>query len=195
MTPELRATLDRFILDVANTKYIASELPAGAAARLLPGAGRTVSQLFSHLASALERQGQAVEAHCQGSSVAEADEPDAAVAGSPEPVGARLDAALRALVGAASHLTAADLARDYAPGETAIATLQRWARHFSSHALDMSEVLPELRFDPMILNWLLYADYPGDPRRQQQQRRLLEDVRERYAGEDAGEEDDDPDDA
>jgi len=64
--------------------------------------------------------------------------------------------------------------------------LQASSRHLVAHGLDFADTLPELRHDPMVLNWLLYADYSENAERTARQEKLLAEVRDLYA---AGEED------
>ena len=151
MEPRLVAILDRYILDVANTKYALSLLPADGLALAVPGTGRTLGDVVDHVVATLEPASV-------GSSKR---------AGEP---GARLDAALATLVShCRSHAAEVDLDR-----------LEAGSRHLAMHGLDIIAAAPQIRFDPLVLNWLLYADYTGAPVREAQQQTLLLALRDRY---------------
>ena len=47
--------------------------------------------------------------------------------------------------------------------------------------MNLDAALPERRFDLMVLNWLLHADFTGDPVAFARQQRLLAEARLRYA--------------
>jgi len=55
--------------------------------------------------------------------------------------------------------------------------------HCLSHAPGLVDSLPEVCMDPLVLNWLLYAEFPADEGREWQ-RALLARVREEMARED-----------
>ena len=95
---------------------------------------------------------------------------------------ADLDGSLRRLVAGLVVMTEADLGRD-AGGGKLLGLLRTWSAHAADHAIQLLEALPELRGDPMLLNWLLYQDFSQRPTVFALQQRLFEEVRERYASE------------
>jgi hypothetical protein len=158
----------------------------------VPGLTWTVRQLYGHLASSLERYAKTLARHRAGAAQAvrpDTDERNATevVTIGSETIGSitdRLDAGLRLVVAAAEGLDDVQLGATLVGDTAAIDALAGWSQHFAIHGLDFLDALPELRFDPMMLNWLLYVDYSADPQREARQLQLLADLRARYADED-----------
>ncbi|MEO9254155.1 MAG: DinB family protein [Tepidiformaceae bacterium] len=198
MTPEVRAIADRFILDTANVKYLAANLPEGALDRRVEGLDWSVRQAFGHFVVWLEGYVEALPAMIRNE--LPAGEFDVAsfnsngaeqTANTPIPeMVARLDTALSQLLKLLTQMPKA--AGDQPLGSGTLTDLLRhWSLHMSEHSIDLVDTLPELRFDPMILNWVLYVDYSNDPRRFERQEALMADVREHYVDDDEDEDDDD----
>jgi hypothetical protein len=66
-------------------------------------------------------------------------------------------------------------------GRPLLDVLAAMSRHLADHGLDFADTLPVLRHDPMVLNWLLYADYSDNAERTARQAKLLAEVRDMYA--------------
>lgn len=191
MTPAIRAAADRFILDTANVKYIATNLPAGGLERPVEGFGWTVRQLLAHIATNQDRYAVRLAGVVAGEPPPPSrDAPardrlndQAAVRARRMPsrqIVRQLDDALSRIVRALEALPAA-AASSNVGDRTLAERVTAWSKHCSEHGIDLIDALPELRFDPLMLNWLLYADYTGDAARSTRQRSLLDDVRERYS--------------
>ena len=195
MTSDIRAAADRFILDTANVKYIAANLPPGGLEREVAGFGWTVRQLLAHIATNHERYAVRLAGILAGE--APAPPRDRATGDRLNDQAARrarktpsreivrqLDEALVRIVGVLEALTPAAASGELGD-RPLVERVTAWSRHCAEHGIDLVDALPELRFDPLMLNWLLYVDYTGDAAREAQQHRLLEDLRERYEREDA----------
>lgn len=198
MTPEVRAIADRFILDTANLKYVAANLPEGALDRRVEALNWTVRQMIGHFVVWQEGYVEVLPAMIRNEPpTAEFDLASFNANGAeqtantplPEMV-ARLDAALSQLLKLLTQMPKA--AGDQPLGSGTLTDLLRyWSLHMSEHSIDLVDTLPELRFDPMILNWALYVDYSNDPRRFERQEALMADVRDHYVDDDEYEDDDD----
>jgi len=193
MIPSVRAVADRFIFDTATVKYIAAALPPGGLDRVVASTGWTVRQLIHHLGSAtmsaadaLERATRAEQLLPETFTPAEFNRRAVEESRSMpllEVLGlldAARDRMLRALEAVPEVLLPATFGR-----HTLVELLTDWSLHSVQHGLDFADTLPELRHDPMVLNWLLYADYSDDAGRTARQAKLLAEVRDMYA---AGEE-------
>ncbi|MBA4179318.1 MAG: hypothetical protein C0506_01905 [Anaerolinea sp.] len=192
-TPEARATADRFVFDTGNLKYLAMHLPKGALERTVPGAGWTVRQMLAHLAEAQEGYAEILEGLQQGvppdPSRFDPTAHNAQVAARhhetplPEIVNV-FDVSVRRLVAALGCVDeAASRAKIGLFGLPDV--LRAWSNHAAGHGMEMLDVLPELRDDPMLLNWLLYEDFSQEPEHLASQRRLMQEVQHSYAaGED-----------
>lgn len=199
MTPAVRAAADRFILDAANLKYLASCIPKGGMDRSVEALGWTVRQVIGHLVASQERYGQTIallladDPPAPGRGVEEFNAQVAEQTRStplPDLLG-RLDLATARLLALCERIPSEP--SDYKLDGLCLAdALGPWSTHVAEHGIDLVDALPELRFDPMILNWILYADYSADECRFQRQLRLMADVRERF-GDDDEQEDDDED--
>jgi hypothetical protein len=69
--------------------------------------------------------------------------------------------------------------------------LNVWSKHIAHHGMDLVDAVEEVRFDPMVLNWILYADFSADPSRLSRQQHLLAEVRDRLADDDGDWDDED----
>jgi Mycothiol maleylpyruvate isomerase N-terminal domain len=196
MTPELRAVLDRFILDTANTKFVAFNLPADALDRQVAGVHGTVRQLFGHIAGSMGWYAEALSGFVVGTAPTSSEghherNTDQVARAIDTPLSVlvtQIDGALNGLMQASTALSDEQLSCEFVGRTSTLDTLRTWSRHFAGHGLDFADALPELRFDPMMLNWLLYADFRDHPARLARQRKLLVELRERYpaGGDDDG---------
>lgn len=195
MTPELRAIIDRLMFDQATTLHIVTSLPDGGTARMIEGTGGTVAQLVAHFAGSQEACAAALGRWLAGEpaepprfSCTTADD-EAATLTDAE---ARLRVSLRALFAAFHEIPDERLGEPFGEA-TAIDTFHAWERHYLDHALDLVDAAPEVRLDPLVLNWVLHAGF-SDERSRMRQRALLEELRAYYASlDDEGDEDEDED--
>lgn len=181
MTPASRAAADRFILDTANVKYIAEYLPKGSVHRVVVTTGWTVGQTIGHLALEMTDLAAAIEALVAGGEeggvdIAHTDAEHAKISakwGAKELV-RRLDAGLVAVTGALAKFDPAQSGPSVGgrPVEDILDST-----HAAAHGLELAEALEEMRFDPMMLNWLLYADFSGKLELFDRQQKLFEDAR------------------
>ncbi len=185
MIPSVRAVADRFIFDTANVRYIAAALPPGGLERVIPSSGWTVRQLIHHLGAGTMGTAQALERAIRGEQLLpDAFTPDefnrrAAEQSRSMPLSEVLeildtarDRMLKALEAVPASLLPETFGR-----HTLLEQITNWSFHYVEHGLDFADALPELRQDPMVLNWLLYADYSDDAERAARQARLLGEVR------------------
>jgi hypothetical protein len=198
MTPEVRAIADRFILDTANLKYLASNLNESELERRIEPLGWSVRQAIGHFVAWQEGYVDVLPKMIRAEPLGEEFDVDAfnaqgaqgsATTPLPELL-ARLDSALAQLLKILTQMPKAAGEQPLGRG-TLTDLLESWSLHISEHSIDLVDTLPEMRFDPMILNWVLYSDYSDDPRRFERQQLLMADVRDHYAEEDGEEEDDD----
>ena len=197
MTPEVRAVADRFILDAANLKYVASVIPMGGLDRPLVALGWTVRQTIGHVVASQERYSRTIAdllADAVATASFDVDEFNAGAAEQtrstplPDLLG-RLDLATARLLALFEQMPSGVEEREVG-GHSLADLLGPWSEHVAEHGIDVVDALPEVRYDPMILNWILYADYSGDERRFQCQVRLMADVREQFGDDDEYEDDD-----
>ena len=197
MTPELRAIVDRFMFDQATFTHIVSSLPADGAARAVTGPGWTIGQLVAHFATSQERYAAAIARWLAGEEVLppdyDQDTENAAVAelhrDAPlDDSVRRLRESLRALFAAFHRVPDERLDQPFARG-TALEAFHAWEHHYLDHALDLIDAAPEVRLDPLVLNWVLHANL-GDGRSRDRQRQLLAELRAYYATLDEDEEED-----
>jgi len=188
MAPELRAILDRFMVDWANVKYIATTLPKGGLDAEVPGLEWNVRQLLAHIAASLEHYARSASAFAKDGTRASDFDPEAfngetAEAAKRTPLPAilgRADRAINSLFETFGALP--DDAGDRPYGHLRFADeLHAWSLHCIEHGMDLVDALPATHEDPMVLNWILYADFDDDPPRLARQQRLLEEVRDRLA--------------
>lgn len=188
MTPELRAIIDRLMYEQATVTHIVMSLPPGGIDRVMQGPGWTVRQLVAHFADTQEGYGAAIERWLAGEPAvpddSDTDRINALTAAAntetalPELL-TRLRKSLRALFVALHHVPDGKLGEPLG-GPSAIETFHAWERHYRDHALDLLDAAPEVKFEPLVLNWILYADFDDDDARVRQ-RALMEEVREHYA--------------
>jgi hypothetical protein len=196
MHPELRAIADQFIYEQATLKLIAALAPEGALARPVPGYEWNAAQLLAHLAQSLDAYREVVDRWIAGGNSLEGWDPDAMNA---ETAAANVSATagdLHRLFGSGLNGLVAALARvpdariaDQLGGHPAIETLRRLAGHALAHAIPLVDALPEVRMDPLVLNWLLDAEFEDDAGRQWQDA-LLREAREYISAHPHEEEDD-----
>ncbi|HXU25125.1 MAG TPA: maleylpyruvate isomerase N-terminal domain-containing protein [Tepidiformaceae bacterium] len=195
MTPGIRAAADRFILDTAHVKHVATSLPPGGLEREVEGFGWTVRQLLAHLATNQERYAiRLAEVAAGQPTTGDRDRADrdrrndqAARRARRTPsreIVRQLDQALVRIVSALDALSP-EAADGNLGDRPLVERVTAWSKHCAEHGIDLIDTLPELRFDPLVLNWLLYVDYTGDAAREARQHQLLEDLREHYDREDA----------
>ena len=174
-------------------------MPVDAADRLVAPLGWTVRQTIGHIVAAYERFAYYISRAVEGEAVdADALDPDelnaAAVAESCDTplqaLLARIDLSTTSLIALyrgfreATNLTASQEAE-------VVDVITESAEHMSHHAIDLVDAVPELRTDPMVLNWVLYVDYSGDERRSAAQMTLLKEVRDAILAADGELEEDD----
>ena len=179
--------------DTGNLKLFAAQLPQGALERPVPALGWTVRQVFAHLAAGQIACAASLERLATGSATLTAedfDQPrnsaDRAVSADARPLPTILedfDSSLRRLVAQLNLLTGEALEAGV-EDVTVLAVLHGWSDHAAGHAIQLLEAVPELRGDPMLLNWLLYQDFSREPAQFTLQQTLFEEVRERHAHED-----------
>lgn len=196
-TAEARATADRFMFDTGNLKYLASQLPDGGLDRIVPGAGWTIRQMLAHLAAAQDGYAEILDGLQRG--VAPDPSRFDPTAHNAETAAKHSATPLAQLVSlfdsSVRRLVAALVLVDEAASKARVGlfdlpdVLHAWSNHAAGHGMEMLDVLPELRDDHMLLNWLLYEDFSDNPAHQASQQRLLEELREKYEAE--GEDDDD----
>jgi hypothetical protein len=188
MTPELRAILDRFMYEQATVTHIVMPLPAEGAERVVDGTGWTIRQLVAHFADSQEGYAAAVGRWLAGEPVEPAGfdrdranaETARANAETPLPeLLVRLRKSLRALSAAFHAIPDERLAEPFG-AHSAVETFHRWERHYLDHGLDLLDAVPEVRFDPLVLNWILYAEFVDEPSKVRQQQ-LMQEVRAHYA--------------
>lgn len=187
MHPEVRAIADRFMYEQATLKHITALVPEGGLRRPVPGMEWNVGQLLAHLALSLENYRELVHRWLSGASPLEGWDPDAINA----ETAARYESGdadeLRRLfgegiVGLVAALDAIPEGREAEPlGRGTAAETLRWlGGHAIRHAIPLIDAVPEVRLDPLVLNWLLYAEFEDDASRTWQAK-LLADAREYLA--------------
>ena len=197
MHPELRAIADRFMYEQATLKHIAALAPEGALARPVPGYDWNAAQLLAHLAQSLHAYTEVVDRWLVGDSSLEGWDPDATNA---ETAAANATATvadihrsfgigLNGLVAALSRVPDERIA-DQLGRHPAVETLKALTGHSLAHALPLVDALPEVRMDPLVLNWLLDAEFEVEADRLWQAN-LLREAREYIANHPHEEEDDD----
>lgn len=198
MTPELRAIADRFIYEQATLKHLTALAPEEAMQRPVNGTEWNVGQLLAHLGASMSTYAEAVRNWLLGEPQDERIDPDATTAGTVDRfVGAsRLDVTRelgQGLVNLFAALSAIPDERlsDTFGGAAAIDTLRTFGEHCLGHAIPLVEALPEVRMDPLVLNWLLGAEFDDESSRAWQ-RSLLAEAQEYIAShpDEDGEEED-----
>lgn len=185
MVPAIRALADRFTYDTATLKYVAAAAPEGGLDRMTEGSGWSVRQVLAHLALNQQRYADTVEQWLR-------DPRSADPGGDPTDVNARMatetsdlpperiiaifDDSIRRLVAATDQVEEPALEQPLGLWNV-VDVLASWSRHAGAHARDLVSALPELRTDPMVLNWALFIDFSGRPESAEWQARLLSEVR------------------
>jgi hypothetical protein len=186
MMPGILAAADLLMMDSANLRYATERMPADAADRLVAPLGWTVRETIGHIVLANERFAYHIVQRLRGipfSGVAdEAAEVNAEAVARTNDIPVR-DLLARLDISATSLIAAYKALPDQASGsKEASKAMQNAvaedAAHMSHHAIDLVDAVPELRTDPMVLNWVLYVDYTGDERRSAAQMTLLKEVRD-----------------
>lgn len=188
MTPEIRAIADRFILDTANVKYLATVLPKGALARPTPAGDWTVRQVIGHIVAGLERHVEFSRLFLADGTFPDSFDPQefnalsaAATRKTTLPVLlARLDAATGDMLSLLGTMPEDSASSQFGPVRLGDA-FGIWSRHIAHHGMDLVDAVEELRVDPMVLNWILHADFAADPERLPRQQHLLAEVRDHLA--------------
>lgn len=181
MTPDVRAVADRFIYEQATLKHIMALVPEGGFERPVSGTEWTVRQLFGHLANTLTTYSEGVRTWLEGDDPTVGDDPDKTNAETvasfsrvpAEEVAALFGSGLNELVGSLALVPEART-NDAFGQMTLLEALTTWAEHALSHAVPLVRALPEVRMDPLVLNWLLHANFDDDERRQWQEELLVE---------------------
>lgn len=186
MTPELRAIADRFIYETATLKHMTALIPEGAAERTVRGHmdGWTVRQLVAHLAEALHTYALfldnlvagrppefGVEAAALDSPMSHPDVPLIEVS-------RRFDSGIRVLLDCFMGIPDEAFEEDGIHGLGGV--LQSLNGHALRDAIDLVNALPEVRMDPLVLNWLLDAEFE-DEASQAWQNALLAEAQEYIA--------------
>ena len=202
MLPVTRAAADKLIFDCANIAYIASLFDRKALDRPVERLGLSVRQVFGHLALHLEWEADALPRLQAGEpgegGPVEWDALNAEFARKTKdtPLLELLETISRGrdrLIAGLLKLDQAALDRKVA-GETTLADIvESWLTHIEEHALDLLDVEPALRRDPLVLDWILYADFPDRPDLNERLDRLFEEVREWAESEPDDDEEDDDD--
>lgn len=190
MTPELRALADRFIFEQATVKHIASLAPPDAFERTVHGGGWTVRQLFAHLAACLGDYQALIERLLRDEPPLGGWDRDASnrqtskrfASASLDELLALFGSGLNGLIAAMAAIPDERLTEPLGPGDV-LSCLQALGEHYLSHAIVLVDALPEVRFDPLVLNWLLSANFEEDDNDEPTawQQRLLADAEEYIA--------------
>lgn len=200
MIPAVRAVADRFILDTANVKYIAEYLPKGAEKRRIPGSTWTVGQAIGHLALSHAIYAAIVERLVAGDNRlppgfdpdrTNAEDAKVTLKWPRKRLIAELDASLKLLLAAFEKMEPPHWETAISDRHPVSEALPAFAQHIAVHGLELVDALPELRFDPIVLNWLLYVDFSASPELFERQQKLFADAREYFR--EHGEDDDDID--
>ncbi|MBI2765359.1 MAG: hypothetical protein HYX53_05520 [Chloroflexi bacterium] len=195
MLPELRAAADKLIFDTANIQHVVKHLPRKAADRTVEATGLTLRETFALISARQEWYARSVDQHLRGKHLAAGDgagEQEYLLKKRRQYEKPPLKDALRALSDARDRLIAAferagdDAASDDPGSIWSPAALLAQAHHMEPHALDIAETVPELRGDPLLLNWAFNPDYRDRPDLHERQQRLFAIVRKDLNRADAG---------
>jgi len=200
MEPILRAAADRLIHHSAYLRYVVEQMTPEELEAPCAATGYTMGETFAHCVLWLEWvEPVARKLIAEGAETFEPLDDDAMNAAARERLGSiavpelleRMAAARDELIAAFAGATHARTVEPLG-GDSIGATLLRWTTHLERHALDIAETLPGLRYDALLLDWTLSADY-RDEGEAARQARLIEDVRAYLATlpEDEDEEEDD----
>jgi hypothetical protein len=198
--PAVRAVADRFIIDTANVKYIVEYLPKGGEKRPVPNSAWTVGQTIGHLAMAHALYAAIIERLVAGDSRlppgfdpdrTNAEEAKSTLKWRSKRLIAELDASLKVLLVAFEKMDASHWETRINGRFPVSDFLSGGAQHIAIHGLDVADALPELRFDPIVINWLLYVDFSASPELFERQQKLFADARKYFR--EHGEDDEDID--
>jgi hypothetical protein len=184
MDPQVRAITDRFIYEQATLKHIIGLVPEDGFGRPVHGGEWQVRQLLAHLAQSLLEYAGIVAKWLTG-------EPPLPGGWNPDTINAETARArvnvgesellalfgqgLTALVAALGAVPDDKIHERLGPGN-GLEVLRVFANHCQGHAIALVDALPEVRLDPLVLNWLLHLEFP-DEASQTWQRALLDDAR------------------
>lgn len=181
MMPELRALADRFIYEQATIKHIIASIPDEALARKCEGFDGTVGELLGHLGWSLGDHAEVVRAWLADEALPASIDPDRdegqdntrfTNATRPE-LSRDLGIGLINLFAVLSAIP--DERLDEQLGEQhALESLGFLSEHCMYHAIALIDACPEVRMDPLVLNWLLHEDFADGPELQWQQALLDE---------------------
>lgn len=187
MTPELRAIADRFIYETATLKHLTALSPEDAMVRPVTGSGWNAGQLLGHLGASMSSYADVLRRWLLGEPALDGVNPDEKNGETATRFGeaSRLDvtrALGQGLVDLFFALSAIPDDRLSEPlGErTGLETLRSFSEHCLRHAILLVDALPEVRMDPLVLNWLLGAEF-DDEASQVWQRALLAEAEEYIA--------------
>lgn len=194
MTPEVRAIADRFMYETATLKHIVALVPDDGFERPVSGSSWSVRQLLAHLAESLHEYARVLGLWLAGEPPLEAWDPEEANAevaragaeSSRLRIYERFGSGINGLVEVLGKIPEAPEAF---AGREAVDVFRELGEHALGHAAALVDAVPEVRMDPLVLNWLLYADLPS-PDGEAWQARLLAEAREYIAAHPHEDEDD-----
>lgn len=190
MIPPARAVADRLIWEGAILRFLAGILPPGAAERHIPGPGWNVQQLYAHLARQEQAHADRLEGFLGGQPVAPSKEEYELWQAETVRLGLEYDldhwldaielqrGRLYALL---AQVEEARWAGPYDSTRSVADVVQRWSGHYTEHAFDLVEVVPEVTLEPILVRWLLRLDLSGNPALQERQRAYARRAREALA--------------
>ncbi len=198
MHPAVRAICDRYILEVANVRYLLDLLEDRELDAKPEAGGWTARQMLVHLATS---------GHMHATfftNLANGNPPlpdgfdidpfnDAQAAAATNVDRAKIDAAFGTSRDAAL-LALAELGK--LPGariEALRPSLEVVSLHYAVHCLDVVRLAPALAGESMIVNWLLHPDFSEHPDRTASQRWLLDEFLRLHPYSEDDDEDDDED--
>jgi len=178
----------------ATVRHMVAAAPADAGTRVLAPDGMTVAQAIAHLAAAQRGYAATIRAWLAAEprppvAHAHAADDDSPVAPLAEGL-SELGLSLRELFAIVQSIPDDVLASDLG-GAPAMEVIGAWAAHYLEHGYQLSDALPETRYDPLTVNWLgRAAAHTAELR--EAQRRYIQDVRGHFAAHDASPGDDYP---
>lgn len=184
MESAIQSICDRFVLDIACLHAVAEMLPERSLERRVPATSWTVRQTFNHVALAIHEYGSMVARFLEGEPVIAAGfDRDTLNAGHVSQAGvtplpeilASLGHARDRLFAALERLSPTQHEMPFA-GEVMVAVLADWSQHGARHALELLEALPEIRFEPFFLSWLLGSELGGSEEISARRERLRTDA-------------------
>lgn len=199
MEPILRAAADRLIHHTAYLAYVAGEMTPEELEERCEASGYTMRETIGHCVLWMERFVSLVHLLLtEGAAAYERPNADAVNADEREAMGSDDREGLLRRMAVARDAIIAEYATATAPrlseplhDDTIGETIHRWTAHLERHALDFAETLPELRYDPLLLDWALSANLKNADEAARQAK-FIEDVRA-YLASLPDDEDDDED--